>query len=339
VELTHWVIAAITDGLARKSTTGFSFAIPIQMFSRVLIAMGLFGSLHFASAQQISDLDYRPAVPRPAYAMDAGPRIAIDEAHNNFHTATGRYQPFAELLRRDGYRVQAIRESFTRETLRTVEILVIANPLHARNVRDWSLPTPSAYMADEVTALRRWTEDGGSLLLIADHMPFPGAASEVANAFGAQFSNGYARDGRWRSGQVDLFEMKNGLAESAITRGRNDDERITSVATFGGSAFKPPQGATRILIFGTGSISAETTKAPGITPGAPKIAIDGWCQGAAWKVGRGRIAVFGEAAMFSAQRAGPDKRPMGMNAPEARQNHQLLLNVMHWLSRAEQMEE
>ena len=302
--------------------------------------MGLLGSLPLALAQQVSDLDYRPALPRPAYAADTGPRVAIDEAHHNFHTATGRYQPFAELLRRDGYRVQSLKERLTRDLLQSVEILVIANPLHARNVSDWSLPTPSAYSADEVMALRRWIADaGGSLLLIADHMPFPGAASEVAKAFGVTFSNGYARDGRWRPGAANVFELNQGLGENVITRGRSDDERITSVATFGGSAFKPPQGAIRILTFGPASISAETTKAPGITPDAPKVAIEGWSQGAAWKVGRGRIAVFGEAAMFSAQRAGPDKRPMGMNAPEAHQNHQLLLNVLHWLSRAEGMGE
>jgi hypothetical protein len=54
------------------------------------------------------------------------------------------------------------------------------------------------------------------------------------------------------------------------------------------------------------------------------------------KVGHGRVTVFGEAAIFSAQLAGY-KQPMGMNAPEAKQNHQLLLNVMHWLTRAEGM--
>jgi len=50
------------------------------------------------------------------------------------------------------------------------------------------------------------------------------------------------------------------------------------------------------------------------------------------RVGKGRVAVFGEAAMFSAQLAGPNKAPMGMNAPIAAQNPQFLLNVMHWLS-------
>ncbi|MHC4507963.1 MAG: hypothetical protein ACYTAO_03255 [Planctomycetota bacterium] len=55
------------------------------------------------------------------------------------------------------------------------------------------------------------------------------------------------------------------------------------------------------------------------------------------KVDNGRVAVFGEAAMFSAQLAGPKQRPMGMNASDAEQNHQLLLNVMHWLTRAKGM--
>jgi hypothetical protein len=30
-----------------------------------------------------------------------------------------------------------------------------------------------------------------------------------------------------------------------------------------------------------------------------KVPIEGWCQGAVMKVGKGRFAVFGEAAMFS----------------------------------------
>jgi hypothetical protein len=306
-----------------------------SMRARFLTAIGLLVFPLGAPAQQVVDSDYQPPLTRPAYAPNAGPRVAIDEAHHNFHTADGRYRPFAELLRRDGYRVRSFTEPLTSDRLRTADVLVIANPLHARNRNDWSLPTPSAFTDAEVSALRTWVEAGGALLLIADHMPFPGAASAVAAAFDVTFSNGYARDGNWRAGQTDIFAIDAGLIESAITRGRGADERVTRIATFGGSAFKPPAGAIPILVFGSGSVSRETTKAPGITSGAPSVAIDGWCQGAAWNVGRGRIAVFGEAAMFSAQRAGTEKRPMGMNAPEARQNHQLLLNVLRWLTRAE----
>jgi len=60
-------------------------------------------------------------------------------------------------------------------------------------------------------------------------------------------------------------------------------------------------------------------------------AVGGWLQGATRRVGSGRVAFFGEAAMFSAQVAGREKRPMGMNAPMAEQNSQFALNTLHWL--------
>ena len=44
------------------------------------------------------------------------------------------------------------------------------------------------------------------------------------------------------------------------------------------------------------------------------------------------VAVLGEAAMLTAQLAGPGKRPVGMNAPEARENGRFALNLLHWLS-------
>jgi len=55
-------------------------------------------------------------------------------------------------------------------------------------------------------------------------------------------------------------------------------------------------------------------------------------QGAALTRGRGRVAAFGEAAMFSAQVSGNERRPMGLNMGTAAENPQFLLNVMHWLS-------
>ena len=55
------------------------------------------------AAQQVADTTFRPPIERPAYPARTGPVVQIDEAHQNFHTATGRYLPFAELLRRDGY--------------------------------------------------------------------------------------------------------------------------------------------------------------------------------------------------------------------------------------------
>jgi hypothetical protein len=49
------------------------------------------------------------------------------------------------------------------------------------------------------------------------------------------------------------------------------------------------------------------------------------------RAGEGRVAMFGEAAMFTAQLRS-DGSKMGMNAPYAEQNYKFLLNVSHWLS-------
>jgi hypothetical protein len=40
---------------------------------------------------------------------------------------------------------------------------------------------------------------------------------------------------------------------------------------------------------------------------------------------------MGEAAALSAQITGPERRPMGMNAP-GNDNRQLALNIMRWLA-------
>ncbi|GAA5120333.1 hypothetical protein JIN84_20500 [Luteolibacter yonseiensis] len=301
----------------------------------LLIVTGFISAISTLRAQQVSDTSYQPGIGDPAYGSGQGPRVGIDEAHHNFHTAGGRYQPFANLLRRDGYQVGGFTRSLSADALREVDLLVIANPVNERNAKDWSLPTPSAFTKEEIAALHDWVEKGGSLLLIADHMPFPGGAGELAESFGAVFSNGYARTGRPQQERgPDVFRTGEGLAENFITKGRSEDEKVTQVATFGGSAFRLPEGATPILTFSTGSISRETRKAPGITPDAPVVRIEGWSQGAVLTLGKGRVAIFGEASMFSAQLSGPEKKPMGMNAPKAEQNHRLVLNLLHWLSRA-----
>jgi len=306
----------------------------------LLLGLIVLVSAAAAPAQQVADPDFNPPIPKPAYESGNGPLVAIDEAHHNFHTADDRYKPFADFLRRDGYRIEGFAKPFSLESLKDVDVLVISNALNERNEDDWSLPTPSAFTPAEIAAVRAWVELGGSLFLIADHMPFAGAAIDLARAFGFEFSNGYARAGNRTEGRIaDIFDSASGLKESPVTRGRTDEERVTKAATFTGSAFKPPKDAAPILVFGTKAVSMETKKAPGITPDAPEVPIDGWCQGAIVKIGKGRAAVFGEAAMFSAQLGGPNRIPVGMNSPDAGRNHQLLLNVMHWLSRVEGMPE
>lgn len=58
--------------------------------------------------------------------------------------------------------------------------------------------------------------------------------------------------------------------------------------------------------------------------------IEGFSQGAFKKHGNGRIVVFGEASMFSAQ-IDEGIRKMEMNNENAQDNYKLLLNIIHWL--------
>ncbi len=77
-------------------------------------------------------------------------------------------------------------------------------------------------------AVTEWVRAGGALFLIADHMPFPGAAENLAAAFGFTFYNGFAiRKGAGK----DIFTPANGLSDCALTQGRNDQERVSSVQT------------------------------------------------------------------------------------------------------------
>ncbi len=281
--------------------------------------------------KQEADKSFHPEVRNPVYDADSGPVIFVDEAHNNFHTLEGRYKPFTDLLRKDGYRMKPFQGSFTRLALAQGRILVISNALHDSNLEKWTLPNPSAFTEEEVEAVRVWVEQGGSLFLIADHMPFGGAAADLAAAFGFKFHNGYAvhyNKPQWRP-PIVFRRDKETLLEHVITEGRDDSERINFVATFTGQAFEIPEEARPLLLFGSDYILYFTEEVGKITDTTPKIPIKGMYQGAVMEYGTGRLAVFGEAAMFTAQGVG--KRTMGMNNPSAKQNPQFLLNLIHWL--------
>jgi hypothetical protein len=292
------------------------------------------GAAPGAAAQQVADTLFRPHVAAPAFASGAGPVVILDEAHHNFHTASGRYLAFARLLERDGYVVRPGRTRFTRADLSAAKILVIANALAERNETEWDLPTPSAFDSAEVVAVRDWVREGGSLLLIADHMPFPGAAEQLAAAFGVLMSNGFAMDAATESeGRLSFSHANGRLGDHPITRGRSATERIDSVASFTGQAFRLESEATgsALLTVPRDVVLLLPQVAWQFSRLTPRLSASGMMQGAALTVGKGRVAVFGEAAMFSAQVAGPQREPMGMNDPTAPQNAQFLLNVLHWL--------
>lgn len=284
-------------------------------------------------AQQVPDRGFTPAIANPANPAGKGPVVCVDEAHFNFHTLGERFWAFGELLRRDGFVLRANTEKFGAGALARCRVLVISN---AQPGADWDAfpyPTPSAFTAGEISAVRDWVGNGGALLLIADHMPLAGAAAQLAAAFDVEFQNGFARRDP-ESDSYDLFSRDGGtLRDHAITRGRTAAESVGNVRTFTGQAFRAPK-AQPLLVFPAGYVELMPVVAWEFEPDTRRFPVEGWLQGAVQEVGQGRAAFFGEAAMFTAQLTGPEREPVGMNAPGAERNFQLVLNVVHWLTRS-----
>lgn len=267
----------------------------------------------------------------PAYARGAGPVVLVDEAHANFHTIGGRYGPFRRLLEADGYVVRANRAPFSAESLRGASVLVIANALHPDNAASWRLPTPSAFTAAEVAAVHEWVQGGGALVLIADHMPFPGAAGPLAAAFGVDFRNGFAFDSTERNGRTVFRRSDGTLASHPVTQGRGAAERIDSIVSFTGQGFVARGEAEPLLVLPAGTVLLLPDEAWRFSA-ATRRERGRFLQGALLRVGRGRAAFFGEAAMFTTQVAGAGGMRVGMNAPGAEQNAQFALNLLHCLT-------
>jgi len=279
------------------------------------------------AAQQIADPNFNFEVTHPVYPKAKGPVIILDEAHLNIHTLGGRYSTFGNILENDGYVLKPGKEKFTETSLQKTKILVIANPVG--DTGEWKLPTRPAFTNDEVTAVEKWVNSGGRLFIIADHMPCAGAAANLAAAFGFNFINGFAF--RKNDGPEMFSKKLKNLADNVITNGRNANEKIDSIQLFTGSAFLPPPAATVITNLDDGYVVELASIAWKFNETTPKLSGRHFVNGAMLQYGTGRVVVFGEAAMFSAQLAGPDKIPMGMNQASAAQNPQLLLNIIHWL--------
>ncbi len=298
---------------------------------RILLLFAVTAPL-WAYSQQVADTTYAPVISHPEYQKGQGPVVFIDEGHHNFHTKNGRYKAFATLLERDGYKVKEYPGLFVMENLAEGKILVISNALNKANVDDWFLPTPSAFTSREIEVVRQWVSDGGSLFLIADHMPLAGAATDLASVFGFRFSNGFALDTTTPGPSIFKLDDKT-LIEGVITRGRKEQERVEQVASFTGQAFQIPDDATPLLVFNRNYTNFLPDTAWVFNDKTLKYSVEGWSQGACKAYGKGRIVVFGEAAMFTAQLAGQEARKVGMNSPDAPQNYQFLLNIIHWLDR------
>jgi hypothetical protein len=282
--------------------------------------------LVLAGFQQMADPEFDAKVAHPSYTT-THPKVLIDEAHKNFHTAGRGYKPFADLLTNDGYQVLSNKEKFQESALKGVDVLVIANALGAAYFHpDAGKP---AFTDAECDAVRDWVRGGGALLFVADHAPIGGANEILAGRFGVDMSKVHTHDTAHpdptypgNPGWI-VYSRKNGLlGDHPITRGRNKSERIDSVTTFTGQSLKGSEGSAAFLKLADTAVDVDRkTK--------KEVSATGRSQGIAMRFGKGRVVILGEAAMLTAQMEGGVK--FGMNR-EGNNNKQLALNIMHWLS-------
>lgn len=310
-------------------------------------------SLH---AQQAPDTLFTHLPVDPGWSAGKGPVVAIDRGHHNYHTRDGGFQPFAMLAERDGFVVRDHDGLFTDSSLAEVDVLVIANALGEDNVGRWVAPADPAFTTEEIATVRAYVEAGGSLLLIADHMPFGGAAEDMARTFGALFTNGFTTPPGGGRMQQDVFIRDGGgpvdgrlnashplLDRAPSLRIEPDDAgnetgaiivdgAVDSVRAFTGQGFLISGALETVLAFPADTEVLLPDTAWVFDASTPRFSDEAWVQGATREFGAGRVALFGEAAMFTAQRVGPESWRVGFTHPRAHHNARFVLAVLRWLA-------
>jgi hypothetical protein len=269
---------------------------------------------------QRNDPDFDVSVAHPAFTSKH-PAVLFDEAHQNFHTASGRYKVFADLITNDGARVTPNNQPVTPDLLGKYDLFITANAPQK------SPESPSAFTPAECDAIANWVRDGGALLLITDHEPFGSGSAELGKRFGVNMSLMVTVDPKNETQNGLLFSRdKHQLGDHPILNGRDQSERINRVLTFTGQSLQGPPGSVQLLKF------ADTAMDRGFGRNGKKVSAAGRAQGIAFKFGKGRVVVMGEAGDLSAQIYGGDPvEKMGMNVPGC-DNRQFALNIVHWLT-------
>jgi len=282
---------------------------------------------------QRADNDFDVTVESPAFKENK-PVILFDEGHNNFHTTNGLYQPFANLVRNDGYDLKILKTPVTAEVLNSTNIYVIVNAKGKGDVND----TP-AFTEEETEIIKTWVTNGGSLLLIADHYPFGSAVENLGIKLGIEFQKGMVQDSIFYDkksndqSQLEFSKENKLLAEHSITDG------VDKVITFTGQSIRCKDSSC-ISLLTLSDVAYDMTPNTKVTKDGNDTRVEvtydnpqsakGRSQGIAIKLGKGKIVCLGEAAMLTAQKNRDDSK-VGINYNL--DNKKLALNILHWLTR------
>lgn len=285
--------------------------------------------------QELIDSLFVGKIDNPTYALGKGPVILLDELHHNGIQMNSGFKTLSDILLKDGFRIKTINNSILKSILADADILVIIDALAEQNVDHWELPTPSPFSEQEMELIKNWVQKGGSLLLVADHMPFAGASSKLAKKFDLDFINGFVIDTlNW---DVNTFKKEDySLSEHPITKGNSNREKINEISTYFGQGFSSTNKTfTPLMVFQDKNVvSYQPKKAWLFNEDTTIIPGKGLLQGLAGDFGKGRIVVLGDSSLMSAHLIGKKARPVGINSKETKDNFQFVLNIFHWLSRS-----
>lgn len=310
----------------------------------LVVLLGITGALiGWLRGVQQADTSYAPRIATRTWSAD-GPAVAFDDAHWNDYTASRGYAPFAKLLASDGYSIISKGNVASPQVLDTARVVVIANPLGFRGlVRqvgqvvgiNLDALAADAFSDSEADRIETWVREGGSLLLVADHVPAGRAAQSLAERFGVTMYDGFVYDPEHsepESPSMIVFSRENRtLGPHRIIEGTARADAVNRVVTFTGQALDGPPHATKLLMFS--GTAYQMTRAKGGPE--DRVSVAGLAQAVAMTHGRGRVVVIGDAALLTSQvmSGGGETERIGLTWPNA-DNERFARHVMQWLSGA-----
>ncbi len=305
----------------------------IVRYSVFIVTLFLFISCIYQRPDMQTDM----SVLSPKYGSGTSPIVVFDAGHENFHSINTTYKPFATLLKNDGIDLGIHEGPFSHEALQHIELLIIAN---ATGVEQERGEMASAFSTDEITTLLDWIQEGGSLLLIADHDPFGSAASDLAKAMNVGMESVWTVDTLRMNQDIGRttwleYTLENGgLGQHPILNTDSQDAAIESVITFTGQSLSFDSTWTSILQLSSSAQNYyQREDAKIATSDSTKyFPVPAQSQLIARQFGKGRVVIAGEAAMFKAQEVRILLKTLhaGFNY-EGYDNKQLVLNIVHWL--------
>lgn len=287
----------------------------------------------FGQWPMTNDPAFNSEVKIPAYNRGDGQKILLDGAHHNFFIQWDFINPFSDLAKADGYQPVIDSLKFTPEYLNDFDIVMIITALPFDFTTKNEVTDESTFSEEEITSLYEWVNDGGSLLVFSEHAPFDQAINPLLQRFGIISSVGVTIDSAnynktiGRTGWIEFTPENGGLdVDHPVIRGRSNEESVSRLMTFGGSALT---GVNYTNILKLSDSSENIRHATGVGPVGR-----GNSQGLAGIVGKGKVVALGDSNGFTAMlfdEADGSKQAAGMQLEEYDWK-QFVLNTLRWLS-------